>query len=1709
MATVPSSPHPSSPPSSAPTAPDASSSLARMLADREQQMDMIEELAGLGSWEIDLATDAVRWSRQQQRIHGVDDAGTPATHTAFMAMVLPDDRHHIEEGMRALAGAQPVTIEYRVRRPDGMVRLLRARARLVADADGNPTRVLGTSLDVTDRQDALRLLREREEHVARLEEIAGTGSWELDTDTGRIVWSREQLRIHGLPLDRPELAEGEFLALVHPDDRARIVEVMERLVAKNERFDVEYRIVRPDGDVRTLQALGQLVPGADGRLSRMIGTSRDVTERHAVEEALRASEESYRAIFQHASDAMWLDDLHTGERLEVNDAACEMFGYTAEEQKAAGLNAFSAGVSPYGREDAMRYLARAAAGEPQRFEWLGRHRDGRPVWGEVRLQRVRVNGEDRILATMRDINDRKAAEAALQASEASYRTIFQSASDALFIHDIDTGEVLDVNDAGCAMFGSTRDEMLARGLAAVANDEPPFSIADAAAHVQRAAAGEPQRFEWRARRADGGTVWSEVRAQRVAIAGKDRILVAGRDIGARKAAEAALRDAYADLERRVEERTAQLRETQRQARLGRWQWDVATNAVEWDETLCALYGFAPEDAPRDFDGYLAGVHPDDRAAARASVEHSVATGEPYVYDHRVVHVDGTIRHLQARGAVVRDASGAIVGMMGSAQDVTERKEAELALARSEEHFRRLIENSTDLILICDASGAVTYASPSVERLLGYPPAEMIGLRPQDNMHPDDAARVTEAIAYLFTHPGETTTTTYRTRHKDGSWRVHETVGRTLSPTTAAAGVVANCRDITERVEAERVLAEREAHFRRLIENSSDQVMLVDTTGAITYIGPSVERLLGYRVEEMLGQRPTDLVHPDDVPHVMATVEQLAANPGTQSTIQYRIRHRDGRWRVFENIGQTVSPHTAAEGLVANCRDITERVDAERLLRERDAYFRRMIENTSDFVMIVDETAAITYIAPSVTRMLGWSPEEMMGGRPSDLVHAEDVPHVMEDFAWIVQHPGEPRNSTFRIRHKDGTYRVLENLGRTLSPLGIEDGVVAFGRDITERRAAEEALQRNEERWRAMLDNAHDIVTILTPDGRLGYQSPAVTRVLGYTPEEMEGRLAFDYMHPDDAPAVAAELGRLLATPGSVGYAAYRFRHKDGTWRHLEAFGRTLSPTSPDQGVVANVRDITERREAERTLREHDERFRRIIENTSDYVMMCDAEMRLTYVSPSGQRMLGWTPEEMLGTQPHELIHPDDVELVRRDVMAIFAHPGESHATTYRIRHKDGTYRVFDSVGRTVSPHSADEGLVAFARDVTEQRAAEAALRRATAEAEQARAEAERQRSEAERANRAKSEFLSRMSHELRTPMNSILGFAQLLARADLQPPHVKGVQHILKAGRHLLHLINEVLEIARIEAGRENFSLEPVALAPALQEALGLVRPVAQQHGVALREGDAHGEAWPEHAYVHADRQRLVQVLLNLLSNAIKYNRPGGSVRLGVAAGDDGRWAVRVEDSGRGIPTDRVGQLFTPFSRLGAELTDVEGTGLGLALSQRLCEAMGGALRLESTGPAGSVFRLELSGAQSPLRALEETGTFAIAEAPHRDATLLYIEDNLANLSLVETILLSRPGWRTVPALQGQLGVELAREHLPDLVLLDLHLPDIPGDEVLRRLRADRRTANIPIVVVSADATAGSLERLRLAGADAYLTKPLDVDEFLAVVERFLPTEHA
>jgi PAS domain S-box-containing protein len=555
--------------------------------------------------------------------------------------------------------------------------------------------------------------------------------------------------------------------------------------------------------------------------------------------------------------------------------------------------------------------------------------------------------------------------------------------------------------------------------------------------------------------------------------------------------------------------------------------------------------------------------------------------------------------------------------------------------------------------------------------------------------------------------------------------------------------------------------------------------------------------------------------------------------------------------------------------------------------------------------------------------------------------------------------------------------------------------------------------------------------------------------------------------------------------------------------HTDLPSAAADTGSPDAAAqlrdrVAELeRQLQEARTANAALAENEQRYRALVDADPDGVVIIDADSLIQAVNPAMARLFGYTPEQMIG-KPLTVLMPHRLRNMHMAGTRRYRMTGERSIPWQGVQvpalRRDGTeFPVEINFGEyTRNGHRFFAG---FMTDITGRKQVEQALK----EAKEA----------AEAANEAKSDFLSRMSHELRTPMNSILGFGQLLQRRGLPSDQARSVEHILKAGRHLLNLINEVLEIARIEANQQQLSLEPVHAATLLNEALALVRPAAEQRPVQLALRAPNGTD----AYIRADQQRLMQVLLNLLSNAIKYNHSGGTVELlaRAAAGTDGApfLALGVRDTGPGIPADRLGELFVAFSRLGAERSGVEGTGLGLALSRKLVELMGGRLRVESIVGDGSTFWVELPVTESPRRRLPTAGTELPrperGERPPR--TILYVEDNLANLDLVETILFDRPEIDLIPALQGRLGLQLAREHKPDLILLDLHLPDLSGERVLAELRADERTKHIPVLVISADATPRSVERLRSAGARDYVTKPLDVDQFLAAVNAALGAE--
>jgi len=533
------------------------------------------------------------------------------------------------------------------------------------------------------------------------------------------------------------------------------------------------------------------------------------------------------------------------------------------------------------------------------------------------------------------------------------------------------------------------------------------------------------------------------------------------------------------------------------------------------------------------------------------------------------------------------------------------------------------------------------------------------------------------------------------------------------------------------------------------------------------------------------------------------------------------------------------------------------------------------------------------------------------------------------------------------------------------------------------------------------------------------------------------------------------------------------------------------------------------------------RHRSVLDEVGDVIVRVGPDGALSYVNRAWYELTGNPIADTVGADPLANVHPEDRALAMEHMAAAIA--GEPGVREVRFLAHGGGVRWMEVKGRAV--FDADGNLAGFSgvlHDVSQRKAAEARAQAAREEAERARDEAERARDEAEkardlaeRASRAKSEFLSRMSHELRTPLNAILGFTQLLEFAELSGEDADNLTMISRAGRHLLSLINDTLDVSRIESGRLSMSLEPVPVADVAQESLDLIRPDAANRRLTLR---TRGEGVAPH--VVADRQRLKQVLVNLLSNAVKYNRNGGEIRVAWAVpitetapelpSPNGWLRIEVSDTGLGIPAERFDDVFLPFERIGAERTDVDGSGIGLALAKNLVDAMGGRIGVRSVHGVGSTFYVDLPLATVVLPVAVDADSSGPVGAEVEEATrhtVLYIEDNPSNTMLMRRIFTRRPKIRLLVAGDGKSGLEMVGEHRPDLVLLDLHLPGLSGEEVLSEIRRDAAIAATPVVIVTADLTPGIERRLSQAGATDFMSKPVDIGRLLTVVDAELRVE--
>ena len=618
-------------------------------------------------------------------------------------------------------------------------------------------------------------------------------------------------------------------------------------------------------------------------------------------------------------------------------------------------------------------------------------------------------------------------------------------------------------------------------------------------------------------------------------------------------------------------------------------------------------------------------------------------------------------------------------------------------------------------------------------------------------------------------------------------------------------------------------------------------------------------------------------------------------------------------------------------------------------------------------------------------------------------------------------------------------------------------------------------------------DAHCIVSMTDNEGRITRVNDLFCSVSGYGKEELMGQNHRILKSDVHAPAVFDDLWKTIAK-GDIWHGVLCNRKKDGSTYWVQS---TIAATSANYGkdrsyisIRTDITDVVNNANRLQKVSEELGLFKKIIESTSDAVSVFDENWTLFYANPARESLTGKTFQDQAGLNIADFIPPVSHRILRNIQNDVANGLGWKGLLPLK-RQDGGTFIAMNSFGMFTEGVSG----LKFAFNIFSDYTPELARQK----------EMENARNAAEVANRAKSKFLSNMSHELRTPLNSIIGFAQVMmadTRNALTDKQRGYMDYILSGGEHLLNLINEVLDLSKIEAGEISLSLEPMALHTALQECLLMTSPLFAKYDVTIVD-----ETNECQSFILSDLNKTKQLIINLLSNAAKYNRPGGVITLSCESVEDRYHRLIIADTGYGIPDAKQHELFKPFSRLGAETTDIEGTGIGLALTKQMIEAMNGRIGFSSVEGQGSIFWLDFI----------EVGNFVIDPATQvaaehfvpisdQDRLILYVEDNPTNVRLMESFFDELDHLRLVTANTGQAGVAQAESLLPDLILLDINLPDMNGFDVLDRLKANDKTHHIPVISLTADATEATRKRAGKVDFAAHLTKPVNLTALLKTI---------
>ncbi len=1209
-------------------------------------------------------------------------------------------------------------------------------------------------------------------------------------------------------------------------------------------------------------------------------------------------------------------------------------------------------------------------------------------------------------------------------------------------------------------------------------------------------------------------------------------------------------DAYEQLQAELTERDRmasklQLAEQQLSLALnltetGTWNWHIPTNQITANETALQFFEIPPEQKELSCQDWLDRIYPDDLEYVEQTLAQALDTQTIYEVDYRIIRTDGSIRWLHSRGHSVYDENGHPLQMLGVMFDISERKQVQAELEQTSALNQSILQTTTNGIEALDLNGKVLACNSKFCEIWKLPQDFKEGS--------DDYQTILQAAQRLTAPEPFISQVEWEQEHPDATCkgvlefkdgRIIERYSRPLYINNSIIGRLICADDVTGResllrelrktqsdlqllnYELERKVEERtfelqmsEGLLRKAysqlslhIENSPLGYMVWDSKYVILQWSKQAEVIFGWAANEVVG-KPWDswkFIYEKDLDYVNDIFQQFDSGEIDHCISNNRNYTKSGNilhceWYISvqrNEVGQVISGF-------AQVLNVTLRKQLEESLRLSEERWQMAVEGSNDGIWDWDLLTGEFFYSRRCKEILGYSEHEISNHLEEwkSLIHPEDEAKVNAavDTYWCGG--TSAYIAEFRMRHKDGSYRWILSRGKSrFDDQGQPLRMTGSHTDITERKQAEEILQCQI----AAIEAAIDGIAILEGE-RFTYLNHAHMAMFGHTPEELIGQAWEALYPPEECKRLRQEVFPLLMQNRHWQGEAIALR-KDGS-RFFEGLSLTLTP---NHELICVCRDISAQKQAEQSLQESEKRYRQIVETAGEGIWMIDAEGRTTFANQQMAKMLGLSPDAMLGLTifdfMDETASQEAIYYLQRREQGI----KEQH--DFRFKHQDGLDRWFLIETTPIwDEHQQYVGALGMLTDITDRKQAEEQLQRTNQALEITNAELLR-------ATRLKDEFLANMSHELRTPLNTILGLSGVLLEesyGSLNPKQSKAVQSIERGGFHLLELINDILDIAKIEAGMLELEIAPVQLHYLCHSSLSLVRQTACQKDIQLNL-----ELTQTSIQVWLDERRMRQVLVNLLSNAVKFTPQGGQITLtGAVVPETNELHLKVTDTGIGIAPENIDRLFKPFVQLDSSLSrHYSGTGLGLALVHQIVTLHSGTITVKSQINIGSQFEITLPNLSpsplqntSPCHPLSQdhptqathpsSSTIPLTPPLLHTPLILLVDDNLENLSICNDYL-DFKGFQVITSTNGKDTIELCKAHRPDLILMDIQMPEIDGFEAIRQIRSTPDLTRTVIIALTALAMPDDKARCLEAGATDYVAKPLQLKSLAEKIQSY------